>query len=70
MARSGFLTYATMRNLAKSDSIKSVATKEKLPIHTYQLDVTDYKSLSIGLLELIYISFLRLLTRCLKKEIL
>jgi NAD(P)-dependent dehydrogenase (short-subunit alcohol dehydrogenase family) len=46
MARNGFLTYATMRNLAKSDTIKSVATKEKLSIHTNQLDVTDYKSVN------------------------
>jgi NAD(P)-dependent dehydrogenase (short-subunit alcohol dehydrogenase family) len=46
LARNGFLTYATMRNLAKSDTIKSVATKEKLSIHTNQLDVTDYKSVN------------------------
>ena len=41
LARSGFRTYATMRNLNKSENIKSVATKEKLPIHINQLDVTD-----------------------------
>lgn len=41
LARSGFRTYATMRNLNKSENIKSVATKEKLPIHIKQLDVTD-----------------------------
>jgi NAD(P)-dependent dehydrogenase (short-subunit alcohol dehydrogenase family) len=41
LARSGFLTYATMRNLNKSENIKSVATKENLPIHINQLDVTD-----------------------------
>lgn len=41
LARNGFLTYATMRNLNKSQSIKSIATKENLPIHIKQLDVTD-----------------------------
>ena len=33
LARNGFLTYATMRNLNKSENIKKVATKENLPIH-------------------------------------
>ena len=41
LARNGFLTYATMRNLSKSDNIKSVTNKEKLPIRINQLDVTD-----------------------------
>ena len=41
LARNGFLTYATMRNLNKSENIKLVATKENLPIHIHQLDVTD-----------------------------
>ena len=41
LARKGFMTYATMRNLTKGDSIKSVAEKEKLPLKIVQLDVTD-----------------------------
>src|ERR1043166_5502139 len=41
LARNGFLTYATMRNLNKSENIKKVGTKENLPIHIHQLDVTD-----------------------------
>ena len=41
LARNGFLTYATMRNLNKSESIESITTKENLPIHIKQLDVTD-----------------------------
>ena len=41
LARNGFLTYATMRNLNKSGNIKSVADKEKLPLKIVQLDVTD-----------------------------
>ena len=41
LARNGFLTYATMRNLNKSENIKLIATKENLPIRVKQLDVTD-----------------------------
>src|SRR3989442_5721029 len=41
LARHGFLTYATMRNLNKSENIKSIATKENLPVRITQLDVTD-----------------------------
>jgi NAD(P)-dependent dehydrogenase (short-subunit alcohol dehydrogenase family) len=41
LARNGFLTYATMRNLNKSKNMKMVATKENLPIQIKQLDVTD-----------------------------
>jgi NAD(P)-dependent dehydrogenase (short-subunit alcohol dehydrogenase family) len=41
LARNRFLTCATMRNLAKSDNIKSVADKDNLPIRIVQLDVTD-----------------------------
>ena len=41
LARNGFLTYATMRNLNKSENMKMVATKENLPIQVKQLDVTD-----------------------------
>jgi NAD(P)-dependent dehydrogenase (short-subunit alcohol dehydrogenase family) len=41
LARGGFITYATMRNLNKTEGIKSAATKENLPLHVKQLDVTD-----------------------------
>ena len=44
LARNGFLTYATMRKLSKAENIKSVATKENLPIRIKQLDVTDDRS--------------------------
>ncbi len=44
LARNGFQTYATMRNIAKSENIKLIASKENLPIHIEQLDVTDNKS--------------------------
>ena len=46
LARSGFFTYATMRNLGKGASIKSVATKEGLPIRVAQLDVTEDRSIN------------------------
>ncbi len=41
LARNGFLTYATMRNLNKSDNVRLLATKEGLPIRIKQLDLTD-----------------------------
>ena len=41
LARNGFLTYAKMRSLNKGENIKSLAQKEKLPLKTVQLDVTD-----------------------------
>jgi NAD(P)-dependent dehydrogenase (short-subunit alcohol dehydrogenase family) len=41
LARNGFLTYATMRSPDKGENIKSLAEKEKLPLKTVQLDVTD-----------------------------
>jgi NAD(P)-dependent dehydrogenase (short-subunit alcohol dehydrogenase family) len=40
LARNGFLTYATMRSLGKGDALKSVSTKEKIPLRVIQLDVT------------------------------
>ena len=41
LARNGFLTYATMRNLNKSENIKLAAAKENLPIRINQCDVAD-----------------------------
>jgi NAD(P)-dependent dehydrogenase (short-subunit alcohol dehydrogenase family) len=46
LAKSGFFTYATMRNLGKGASLKSVATKEGLPIRVAQLDVTEDRSIN------------------------
>ena len=46
LARNGFQTYATMRDPKKGENIKSIATKENLPIHIEQLDVTDNKSVT------------------------
>lgn len=44
LARKGFYTYATMRNLNKSLKIKEIAEKENLPLEVLKLDVTDDKS--------------------------
>src|SRR5215831_11677770 len=46
LARNGFLTYATMRNLNKKENIKSVAEKENLPVKIMMLDVTDDRSVN------------------------
>jgi len=41
LARNGFNTYASMRNLEKSKNIIQIANKEKLPLQVVQLDVND-----------------------------
>jgi NAD(P)-dependent dehydrogenase (short-subunit alcohol dehydrogenase family) len=46
LARKGFATYATMRNLAKGSELKDIADKEKLPLKIVQLDVTDDSSVN------------------------
>src|SRR5919197_5507939 len=44
LAKNGFFTYATMRNLDKSNTIIDLKQKEKLPLEVLKLDVTDDKS--------------------------
>jgi len=46
LARNGFRTYATMRNLEKARAISDVAKREKLLLHTIKLDVADEKSVN------------------------
>jgi short-subunit dehydrogenase len=46
LARNGFRTYATMRNLEKAKAISDIAKSEKLLLHTIKLDVTDEKSVN------------------------
>ena len=41
LARHGFITYATMRDLQKSSTLRSIADKEKIPLRCVQLDVTN-----------------------------
>jgi NAD(P)-dependent dehydrogenase (short-subunit alcohol dehydrogenase family) len=46
LARNGFKTYATMRNLTKSSELQAIADNEKLPLKISQLDVADDKSVN------------------------
>ncbi|MGD9532240.1 MAG: SDR family oxidoreductase [Candidatus Nitrosocosmicus sp.] len=46
LARNGFHTYATMRNLDKSGKIMEIASNENLPLDVLRLDVTDDKSIN------------------------
>ena len=45
LARNGFHTYATMRNIEKSADIQEIANKERLPLQVIQLDVNDDASI-------------------------
>lgn len=44
LARNGFATYATMRNLSKAAEIQTIASKENLPIVVKQMEVTKEDS--------------------------
>jgi NAD(P)-dependent dehydrogenase (short-subunit alcohol dehydrogenase family) len=44
LARSGFHTYASMRNLDKSKKITEISNREKLPLQVVQIDVNDDRS--------------------------
>lgn len=46
LTRNGFLTYATMRNLQKEKNISLISDKERIPLKTLQLDVTDSTSVN------------------------
>ena len=41
LARHGFITYATMRDLHKSSALSSTADNEKIPLKCIRLDVTN-----------------------------
>ena len=49
LAREGYFTYATMRNLEKSDIIKKIAEEENLPLKVIKLDVDDENSIENAL---------------------
>jgi NAD(P)-dependent dehydrogenase (short-subunit alcohol dehydrogenase family) len=53
LARNGFYTYASKRNIRKSTSIKRLATKEALPLEAIQLDVNDDLSVKNAIEEII-----------------
>jgi hypothetical protein len=44
LAREGFYTYASARNIDKSASLQSIASAEGLPLKLVQLDITDDSS--------------------------
>ena len=44
LARNGYKTYASMRNLEKSKNITQLANREKLPVEVIQLDVDEDRS--------------------------
>jgi NAD(P)-dependent dehydrogenase (short-subunit alcohol dehydrogenase family) len=46
LARNGFDTFATMRNMNKSKEISEVSERENLPLRVLQLDVNDDKSVT------------------------
>jgi NAD(P)-dependent dehydrogenase (short-subunit alcohol dehydrogenase family) len=41
LARNQFATYATMRNLNRSNEVQDIVSKEKIPLSVIQLDVND-----------------------------
>lgn len=45
LARNGIYTFATMRNLSKSEEILAYGRKDNLPLETLRLDVTEEKSI-------------------------
>ena len=44
LAREGYFTYATMRDLKKADAVKKIAENENLPLKIIELDVDNEKS--------------------------
>jgi NAD(P)-dependent dehydrogenase (short-subunit alcohol dehydrogenase family) len=46
LARKGFYTYASARNIDKTASLQSIAYAERLPLKLIQLDVTDDSSVN------------------------
>lgn len=53
LARSGYTTYASMRDLSKSKILQSIVEKEKLPISIVQLDVTEDNSVTLAIKDII-----------------
>jgi NAD(P)-dependent dehydrogenase (short-subunit alcohol dehydrogenase family) len=53
LARAGFNTYASMRNLEKSTNITQIARKEKLPLQVVQLDVNNDGSVKDAIVKIL-----------------
>jgi NAD(P)-dependent dehydrogenase (short-subunit alcohol dehydrogenase family) len=46
LARNQIITYATMRNMGKSDGLREIASKENIPLNVTQLDVNNDSSVN------------------------
>ena len=53
LARAGFNTYASMRNLEKSKNITEIAKKEKIPLQVIQLDVNNDGSVKDAIVKIL-----------------
>ena len=53
LARAGFNTYASMRNLEKSTNITEIARKENLPLQVVQLDVNNDGSVKDAIVKIL-----------------
>src|SRR5919206_4736770 len=53
LARNGFYTYASARNINKSASLQSTADAERLPLKLIQLDVTDDRSVKAAVEQIV-----------------
>ncbi|HEY7078952.1 MAG TPA: SDR family oxidoreductase, partial [Nitrososphaeraceae archaeon] len=53
LARKGFYTYASVRDIDKSSSLQSIAEAERLPLRPVQLDVTDDSSIKAAVEEIV-----------------
>ena len=54
LAREGYFTYATMRDLKKADGIQKIAENENLPLKVIELDVDDEDSVEKAIKSIIY----------------
>ena len=53
LARSGFLTCATMRDLKKSIDIEEIARKENIPISLFEMNVDDINSVDKAITKIV-----------------
>ena len=54
LARNGFHTYSTVRNLEKSQALTNIAKKEDLPLQVIELDVSSDKSVRDGVNDVLH----------------
>jgi NAD(P)-dependent dehydrogenase (short-subunit alcohol dehydrogenase family) len=53
LAKKGFYTYASVRDINKSVSLQSIADAERLPLKLIQLDVTDDSSVKAAVQKIV-----------------